>query len=126
MTDVGHSQLLANLRCVDGESIKENYFCSPLPEKITDEEVWVYCEMGTKLCRCVHGWATAILGRTKGLISQVAKENLAVLKTHCFSHQEAFMAKTLPKALPDGLYDGLHTVNFIIERPLKSYLFAFL
>ena len=41
-TDIsGHAQLLANVRFVDGDSIRENFiFCMTLPEKATREEIF--------------------------------------------------------------------------------------
>ena len=133
-TDVsGHAQLLANVRFIDGDIIRENYlFCKQLPGKTTGEEVFrvtseylEQCNLSWENCVsvCTDG-AASMTGRYKGFVSRVKEVNPNVMATHCFLHREALVAKTLPKDLSAVLDDAVHIVNFIKARPLKSRLFA--
>ncbi|XP_061915868.1 zinc finger BED domain-containing protein 5-like [Entelurus aequoreus] len=133
-TDIsGHCQLLANVRFVDGEAIKENFlFCKTLPEKSTGEEIFrVTSEYFDKSglswenCTgvCTDG-AAAMVGRVKGFVSRVKEKNPDVIVTHCFLHREALVAKTLPADLAPVLDDVVRIVNFVKTRPLKCRLFA--
>ncbi|KAM9319784.1 zinc finger BED domain-containing protein 5-like [Gastrophryne carolinensis] len=112
-TDIsGHCQLLANVRFVDGDAIRENFlFCKALPEKSTGEVIFQvtseYLEK-SKLtwenCTgvCTDG-AAAMVGHIKGF---------------------ALVAKTLPADLDPVLDDVVRIVNFVKTRPLRSRLFA--
>ncbi|XP_069615975.1 SCAN domain-containing protein 3-like [Ranitomeya imitator] len=133
-TDIsGHCQLLANVRFVDGEAIRENFlFCKALPEKSTGEVIFqVTSEYLDKSgltwenCTgvCTDG-AAAMVGRIKGFVSRVKERNPDVLVTHCFLHREALVAKTLPADLAPVLDDVVHIVNFVKTRPLRCRLFA--
>ena len=128
-TDIsGHSQLLANVRFVDGDAIRENFFfCKALPEEIfrvTSEYLeqgglkWENC---TSVC---SDGAAAMVGRTKGFVSRVKERNLDVIVTHCFLHREALVAKTLPADLVPVLDDVVRMVNFVKSRSVKSCIFA--
>ncbi|XP_077598774.1 SCAN domain-containing protein 3-like [Stigmatopora nigra] len=133
-TDIsGHSQLLANVRFVDGDAIRENFlFCKTLPEKTTGEEIFrvtsEYLDQGGltwENCTsvCTDG-AAAMVGRTKGFVSRVKERNPDLIITHCFLHREALVAKTLPVELVPVLDDVVRMVNFVKTRPLKSRIFA--
>ncbi|XP_041440683.1 zinc finger BED domain-containing protein 5-like [Xenopus laevis] len=133
-TDIsGHAQLLANVRFVDGDAIRENFlFCKVLPEKTTGEEIFrvtsEYLEKGGlkwENCTsvCTDG-AAAMVGRTKGFVSRVKEKNPDVIITHCFLHREALVAKTLPADLVPVLDNVVRMVNFVKSRPLKSRIFA--
>ncbi|XP_057715925.1 SCAN domain-containing protein 3-like [Corythoichthys intestinalis] len=133
-TDIsGHSQLLANVRFVDGDAIRENFlFCKALPEKTTGEEIFrvtsEYFDKGGltwENCTsvCTDG-AAAMVGRIKGFVSRVKEKNPNVIVTHCFLHREALIAKTLPADLAHVLDDVVRIVNFVKSRPLKSRMFA--
>lgn len=135
-TDVsGHAQLLAFVRFVDGEEIRDNFlFCKCLPHKTTGEEIFrvttEYLEKGglnwsNCISVCTDG-AAAMTGNVKGFISRVREQNKNVRTTHCFLHREALVAKTLPKELSDALDEAVNIVNFIKARPLKSRLFSIL
>ena len=108
-TDIsGHAQLLANVRFVDGASIRENFlFCKAMPEKTTGEEIFrvtsEYLNQGglqwdSCVGVCTDG-AAAMVGRIKGFVSRVRERNPDVVVTHCFLHREALVAKTLPAEL---------------------------
>ena len=91
-TDIsGHAQLLANVRFVDGDAMRENFlFCKAHPERTTLEEIfrvtseyfrkgglmWENC---TSICT---GGAAAMVGRNKGFVSRVKERNPNVT-THC-------------------------------------------
>uniref|UniRef100_A0A674MRG2 Uncharacterized protein n=1 Tax=Takifugu rubripes TaxID=31033 RepID=A0A674MRG2_TAKRU len=133
-TDIsGHAQLLANVRFVDGDKIRENFlFCKALPGKTTGEEIFrvtsEYLEKGVlkwENCTsvCTDG-AAAMVGRTKGFGSRVKEKNPDVLITHCFLHRKALVAKTLPADLVPVLDDVVHMANFVKSRPVKSRIFA--
>ncbi|XP_034021474.1 SCAN domain-containing protein 3 [Thalassophryne amazonica] len=129
----GNCQLLANVRFVDGEAIRENFlFCKALPEKSTGEEIFrvtsEYLDKGGlawENCTgvCTDG-AAAMVGRSKGFVSRVKEINPNVIVTHCFLHREALVAKTLPVDLGTVLDDVVRLVNFVKMRPLKCRLFA--
>uniref|UniRef100_A0A674MK34 Uncharacterized protein n=1 Tax=Takifugu rubripes TaxID=31033 RepID=A0A674MK34_TAKRU len=122
-TDIsGHAQLLADVRFVDGDKIRENFlFCKALPGKTTGEEFFQvtseYLEKeGLKWENCTSvctDRAAAMVGRTKDVII-----------THCFLHREALVAKTLPADPVPVLDDVVHMVNFVKSRPVKSRIFA--
>uniref|UniRef100_A0A670JTK9 Uncharacterized protein n=1 Tax=Podarcis muralis TaxID=64176 RepID=A0A670JTK9_PODMU len=133
-TDIsGHAQLLANVRFVDGDAIRENFFfCKALPEKATGEEIFrvtsEYLEQGglkweNCISVCTDG-AAAMVGHTKGFVSRVKERNPNVILTHCFLHREALVAKTLPADLVHVLDDVVRMVNFVKSRPVKSRIFA--
>lgn len=128
-TDIsGIAQLLANVRFVDGDAIKENFlFCKVLPEKTTGEEIFrvtsEYLEKGGlkwEDCTsvCTDG-AAAMVGCTKGFVSRPKERNPDMILTQCFLHREALVAKTLPADLVPVLDNVVRMVNFVKSRPLK-------
>ena len=133
-TDIsGHAQLLANVRFVDRDVIRENFlFCKALPERTTGEEIFQvtseYFRKGGLMWEnctsiCTDG-AAAMVGRNKGFVSRVKERNSNVIVTHCFLHREALIAKTLPADLVSVLDEVVRMVNFVKTRPLKSRIFA--
>ncbi|XP_067947199.1 SCAN domain-containing protein 3-like [Watersipora subatra] len=133
-TDIsGHSQLLANACFVDKNDIKENFlFCKTLPEKTTGEEIFRFTSQylnhgGLTWDNCTSvctDGAAAMVGCTKGLVSRAKEKNPDLSVTHCFSHREALVAKTLPAELVPVLDDVVRIGNFVKTRPLKSRIFA--
>ena len=128
----GHAQLLASVRFVDGDSIRENFlFGKVWPEKATGEEIfWVtseYLEQGglkwEKSTSAYTDGATAMVGRTKGFVNRVNERNPDVIVTHCFLHRETFVAKTISADLASVLDDFVHLVNFVKAQPVKSRIF---
>src|SRR4029434_10332697 len=88
-------QLLANVRFVDGASIRENFlFCKAMPEKTTGEEIFrvtsEYLNQGglhwdSCVGVCTDG-AAAMVGRMKGFITKAKQKNLTMVATHCMLH----------------------------------------
>ncbi|XP_067939587.1 zinc finger BED domain-containing protein 5-like [Watersipora subatra] len=133
-TDIsGHSQLLANVRFVDENAIREtSHFARHCQKKTPGEEIfrvtsqylnhggltWENC-----ISVCTDG-AAAMVGCTKGFVSRAKEKNPDLIVTHCFLHREALIAKTLPAELVPVLDDVVHIVNFVKRRPLKSRIFA--
>ena len=135
-TDIsGHAQLMANVRFVVGETIRENFlFCKAMPDKTTGEEIfrvtsehleqgglqWLSC-----VSICTDG-AAAMVGRIKSFVSRVQEKNPNVVVTHCFLHRKALVTKTLPTELVSLLDNVVSMVIYNKTRPLKSRLFAIL
>ena len=105
-TDIsGHAQLMANVRFVDGETIRENFlFCKAMPDKTTGEEIFrvtsEYLEQGglqwlSCVSMCTDG-AAAMVGRIKSVVSRAQEKNPNVVVTPCFLHRKALVTKTLP------------------------------
>ena len=127
-------RLLANVRFVDADTIRENFlFCKTLV-KTTKEEIFCitteYLENGNLqwenfISICTDGAATMV-GRNKGFVSRVKERNQNLIFTHCFLHREALVFKTLPADLVLVLNDVVSMVNFVKMRPVKSCLFALL
>lgn len=94
-TDIsGHAQLLANVRYVDGDSIRETFlFCKSMPDKTMGEEIYPvrtkYLEQGGLNWKNCHSLctdrATSMTGSTKGFISRVRAQ-----KHTCESHSLLF------------------------------------
>ena len=109
-TDIsGHAQLMANVRFVDGETIRENFlFCKAMPDKTTGEEIFrvtsEYLEQGglqwlSCVSVCTDG-AAAMIGRIKGFMGRVREKNPNVVVTHCFLRRVALVAKTYQRSWP--------------------------
>ena len=64
-----------------------------------------------------------MVGSIKGFASLVQKENLEVIRTHCFLHREVLVSKTSQDDLKEVLQQVIEIVNYIKSRPLKSRVF---
>lgn len=125
----GAAQLLANVRYVDGDSIKETFFfCKEMESHTTGEEIFRVTNNYLKensliwnMCvsLCTDG-AACMTGRVKGFIAKVKAQNPNIVTNHCILHREALVAKTIPPELTEVLDQAV--VNYIKSRPLKSRL----
>uniref|UniRef100_A0A8C5AU24 Uncharacterized protein n=1 Tax=Gadus morhua TaxID=8049 RepID=A0A8C5AU24_GADMO len=133
-TDIsGAAQLLANVRYVDGDSIKETFFfCKEMASHTTGEEIFKVTDNYLKennLCwsmcvsLCTDG-AACMTGRVRGFIAKVKAQNPQIVTNHCILHREALVAKTMPPELTEVLNQAVQMVNYIKSRPLKSRLFS--
>ena len=115
---------MANVRYVDGDSIKETFlFCKEMESHTTGEEIFRLTNDYLKekcltwdmyVSLCTDGVA-CMTGRVKGFIAKV--------KTTVF-YTEALVAKTMPPELAEVLDQSVQVVNYIKSRPLKSRLFS--
>ena len=133
-TDIsGAAQLLANVRYVDGDSIKETFlFCKEMENHTTGEEIFRVTDNYLKeksltwdMCVsvCTDG-AACMTGRVRGFIAKVKTENPKIVTNHCILHREALVAKTMPPELAEVLDEAVQMVNYIKSRPLKTRLFS--
>ena len=135
-TDIsGHAQLLANVRFIDDDAIRENFlFCKRLPLNTTAKEIFRVTsdyfetkEPKWKNCKsiCTDG-AAAMVGCYKGFVSRIREKHRDIIVTHCFLHRETLVVKTLPADLASTLNTEVSIVNFVKTKPLKSRMFAIL
>ncbi|XP_010778516.1 zinc finger BED domain-containing protein 5-like [Notothenia coriiceps] len=133
-TDIsGAAQLLANVRYVDADSIKETFlFCKEMESHTTGEEIFRVTNdyfkensLTWNMCvgLCTDG-AASMTGRVKGFIAKVRAQNPHIVTNHCILHREALVAKTMPPELTEVLNQAVQMVNYIKSRPLKSRLFS--
>ena len=129
-----NAQLLANVRFVDRDIIRENFLFFKTLVKITGEEIFCitteYLEIGSLhwencISICTDG-AAAMVVRNKGFFSGVKEGNQNVISKHYFLHRKALVSKTLPADLVPVLNDVVSMVNFVKIRPVKSCFFALL
>ena len=93
-TDIsGHAQLLANVRFIDGDAIRENFlFCKRLPVNTTGEEIFrvtsdYFEKKGLEWKNCISictDGAAAMVGRYKGFVSRIREKQRDIIVTHCF------------------------------------------
>ena len=128
-----NAQLLANVRFVDEDIIRENFlFCRTLVE--TTEEIFCitteYLENGNLqwqnfISICTDG-AAAMVGRNKSFFIRVKERNQNVISKYYFLHCNALVSKTLRADPVSVLNDVVSMVNFVKMRPVKSCFFALL
>ena len=134
-TDIsGHAQLLANVRFIEGDAIREKFlFCKRLPVNTKGEEIFRVTSdyfkkrLEWKNCTsiCTDG-AAAMVERYKGIVSRIREKQQDIVVTHCFLHRETPVVKTLPADLASTLNTEVSIVNFVKTKPLKSRMFAIL
>ena len=111
---------MANVRFVNGDTIRKNFlFCKTLV-KTTKEEI--FCDTTEYLENENLQWenfisistdgAAVMVGRNKGLVNRVKEINQNVIFTHCFLHRETLVFKTFPANLVLVLNDVVSMVNF--------------
>ena len=135
-TDIsGHAQLLANVRFIDGDAIREIFlFCKRLPLNTTEKNFFCvtsdyFEKKGPEWKNCISictDGAAAMVGRYKGFVSRIGEKQRDIIVTHCFLHRETVVVKTLPADLASTLNTVVSIVNFVNEKPLKSRMFTIL
>lgn len=135
-TDIKNmAQLIAIVRFVDEDSIKEHYlFCKEVPERTTGEEIFQVTDEFFKkyniqwsncISVCTDG-AAAMTGSKKGFVSCVKQKNPIIQFTHCCIHREALMVKNLPEELLNTMNECIKIINIIKSRALNSRIFRIL
>ena len=66
-----------------------------------------------------------MVGKGRGFVALVKRQNPAIEITHCCIHREALMVKVLPTELLETMNDCIRVVNFIKARALNSHIFFF-
>jgi len=129
------AQLISIVRFVDEDSIKEHYlFCKELPERTTGEEIFratddFFQTYGIQWSNCTSvctDGAAAMMGNTKGFVSNVKRQNPTIQITHSCIHREALMAKNLPEELLQTMSECVKIINVIKSRALNSRIFEIL
>ncbi|VEN56237.1 unnamed protein product [Callosobruchus maculatus] len=132
-TDVsGKAHLLAFVRFInENEVINQISCCRELTERTTGQDIFdsinSYMEkfkVSWENCVgiCTDG-APSMLGSIKGFATVIRTRHPNVVSTHCFSHRESLIAKTLPPDLKCVLEQVVSVVNYTKSRPLKTRLF---
>lgn len=135
-TDIKNkAQLIAIIRFVDEDFIKEHYlFCKEVPERTTGEEIFKVTDDFFKIHNiqwsncvsvCTDG-AAAMMGSKKGFITCAKQKNPTLQFTHCCIHREALMVKNLPEELLNTMNECIKIVNIIKSRALNSRIFEIL
>lgn len=135
-TDIKNkAQLMAIVRFVDEDSIKEHYlFCKEVPERTTGEQIFQVTDNFFKIHNiqwtncvaiCTDG-AAAMMGSKKGFVSCVKQKNPSIQITHCCIHREALMVKNLPEQLSITMNECIKIINIIKSRALNSRIFGIL
>uniref|UniRef100_UPI00358ED38C zinc finger BED domain-containing protein 5-like n=1 Tax=Myxine glutinosa TaxID=7769 RepID=UPI00358ED38C len=132
-TDVSScSQLLAFVRYVKGDSIKEEFlFCRSLErntravdvmEKVT--EFFDHEELNWhNLCGVCTDGAPAIQVAKSGFQALVRNLSPGIISVHCLIHWQALASKTVPSHLQDVLEQVIKIVNYVKSSALNSRLF---
>ena len=106
--------------------------CKELKETTNGQDVFdvlnsylAYCGLNRKNCVgiCTDG-APEMSGCLEGVVPIAQKQNPNILRTHCFIHGEALVAKTLGTELKSTLDMVVKIVNYIKMIPLKRRLFT--
>ncbi|XP_043926792.1 zinc finger BED domain-containing protein 5-like [Protopterus annectens] len=132
-TDIsGKAQLMAFVRYPNQQSLIEQFlFCRELIQTHGEDIFKCVCTFFEQ-----HGllwqWCTSICtdrapsmtGCVCGFLSLAKATNPNITTTHCFSHREALVSKTLPSDLHTFIREVVQIVNYIKSHPTKSRLFS--
>ena len=133
-TDVANlSQLIAFVRYVKGDKIKEEFlFCKHLTttakaidvKKILDN-FFTNNGLTWSLVSAVYtGGTPTMMGCNSGLRGLIKDDAPHIKITHCMLQRHALVSKTLPSSFADVLKIVVQTVNYVKGQPLNCPIFV--
>jgi len=134
LTDIGNkAQLLAFLRIIKDDEIKNQYFfCSELKETTTGNDIFKLVNQkvessGLKWNDCVSvctDGAPSMQGRKKGFASHILRLNPNIKTVHCMIHREQLMTKALPDKMAKTMSEVIKVVNYVKSNSLRTRIFS--